>query len=379
MVFSLTPPASPGAAWTETRLYSFAGANDGDGANPSTGVVVGNDGVLYGTTSQGGSEGYPYDGCNCGTVFSLTPPASPGGPWTETVIHIFTNSGGDGANAVAGVLIGKGGVLYGTTQSGGTSGDGTVFSLTPPASPGGRWTEEVLLTFAGSNGANPMTGVVIGKDRVLYGTTQIGGNPNCSGGCGTVFSLTPPASQGPWTQTVLHEFAGGSSGDGANPSSGVVIGSGAVLDGTTSGGGTSGNGTVFSLMPPASAGGAWTETTLYSFAGSPSDGASPAGGVVIGKGEVLYGTTVNGGTVHPYCGIPGCGVAFALTPPASSGAAWEEVLLHDFTSGSDGEYPKGALIDKGGVLYGTTFGVGGGTVFSEAMSAGAQALSARSN
>jgi uncharacterized repeat protein (TIGR03803 family) len=142
-----------------------------------------------------------------------------------------------------------------------------------------------------------------------------------------------------------------------------------VLYGATSGGGTSGYGTVFSLTPPASPGGAWTESVLYSFKGSPSDGTNPnLDGVVIGTGGVLYGATVTGGTVHPSCGIPGCGVAFQLTPPASPGGVWTETVLHDFTSGSDGVSPNGLVIGSGGMLYGTTYGGGGalgwGTVFA---------------
>ena len=372
-VFSLTPPASPGGAWTESVLYRFKGGPS-DGTNPVARVVIGSGGVLYGTTKYEypGNTSAPCGSAGCGTVFSLTPPASPGGAWTETVLHTFTSSGGDGAYPCAGVVISKRGVLYGTTYGGGSSGFGTVFSLTPPASPGSAWTETVLHTFtsSGGDGANPMAGVVFGKGGVLYGATQLGGNSNlCNGGCGTVFSLTPPASPGPWTETVLHEFAGGSDGDGATPSAGVVIGSGGVLYGATSGGGTSGYGTVFSLTPPASPGGAWTESVLYSFKGSPSDGTNPnLDGVVIGTGGVLYGATVTGGTVHPSCGIPGCGVAFQLTPPASPGGVWTETVLHDFTSGSDGVSPNGLVIGSGGMLYGTTYGGGGalgwGTVFA---------------
>src|ERR1700733_3382376 len=75
----------------------------------------------------------------------------------------------------------------------------------------------------------------------------------------------------------------------------VIIGHGGVLYGTTEGGGTSNNGTVFSLTPPGSPGASWTETALYSFTGSPNDGANPEAGVVIGGGGVLYGTTAGGG------------------------------------------------------------------------------------
>ena len=79
------------------------------------------DGVLFSTTSGGGTRG------DYGTIFALQPPASPGGPWTEIVLHRFTGS--DGASPYAGVVIG-GGVLYGTTNFGGSTNDGTVFSLT---------------------------------------------------------------------------------------------------------------------------------------------------------------------------------------------------------------------------------------------------------
>jgi len=98
-VFQLTPPSTPGGAWTEAVLYSFAGEN-GDGAFPSGGIVVGKGGVLYGTTEYGGSSGSCvfYDSVpGCGTVFQLTPPLTAGGAWTETVLHNFSGENGDGA------------------------------------------------------------------------------------------------------------------------------------------------------------------------------------------------------------------------------------------------------------------------------------------
>jgi len=337
--------------WFRT-LYSFTGGNDG--AYPFAGVT-GQNGVIYGTTQFGGTG-------NVGTVFSLTPPASPGGAWTETVLHTFTG-GSDGANAGR-VVIDKSGVLYGTTYSGGTSNAGTVFSLTPPASPGGAWTETVLHTFTGYSDANPNAGLAIGKSGVLYGTTFSGGTT----GSGTVFSLTPPPSPGgAWTETVLYNFTGGS--DGGNPNAGPAIGKSGVLYGTTSSGGTTGNGTVFSLTPPVSPGGAWKETVLHGFTGG--TGGSEAfslGGVVIGLG-VLYGVTLSGGTgTCTYIGILGCGTVFSLTPPVSPGGAWTETVLHGFTGdngGGDGAFPSGVVIGKSGVLYGTTIGnTGYGTVFS---------------
>ncbi len=337
-VFSLTPPAAPGGAWTET-IFSFPGGRGG--FHPVGGVAIGSRGVLYGTTDYGGASDY-------GTVFSLSPPASPGGSATERVLHEFSGSPSDGANPVAGVVIGSGGVIYGTTEFGGPSGTGMVFSLTPPAAPGGGWTETVL--FSG----NRPVGVAIGSGGVLYGATQFGG----TSGNGTVFSLTPPASPGgTWTETVLYNFSGGS--DGGTPFAGVVVGAGGVLYGTTGYGGTEDNyGTVFSLTPPASPGGTWTETVLHTFAGG-SDGSNPPAGVAIGDGGVLYGVT-SGTHFFP-------NNVFSLTPPAAPGGAWIETVLYSFTSYNDDISPSGVAIGAGGVLYDTTEQGGTsnqGTVFS---------------
>jgi uncharacterized repeat protein (TIGR03803 family) len=340
-VFSMTPPASPGGSWVETVLHEFTGGSDG--AYPYGGMVPGSGGVLYGSTDGGGASGD-------GTVFSLTPPAAPGGSWTETVLYSFTGVS-DGATPYAGVAISKGGVLYGTTYYGGKNYYGVVFSLTPPASPSGSWTETVLHNFsAGSDGAHPFAGVAIGSGGVLYGTTEGGGTSNL----GTVFKLRPPRSPGgAWTEQVLYNFAGAPS-DGAFPFAGVTIGSGGVLYGATYFGGSGpcttpsyppGCGMVFSLTPPTSPGGSWTEAVLRNFTGG--DGATPGSKFVIGSGAVLYGTTQSGGT-------SGGGTVFSLTPPVSPGGSWTETVLHNFTCRSDGCYPYDSVVIKGGVLYGTT-------------------------
>ena len=143
------------------------------------------------------------------------------------------------------MAIGRGGVLYGTTSVGGTSDNGTVFSLTPPASSGGAWTLAVLCNFLeGFAATAPEAGVAIGHDGVLYGTTT-GGVFNT----GTVYSLTPPSSAGgAWTETLLHTFTGYPS-DGSGPEAGVVIGHDGVLYGTTPIGGASNKGTDFELRP----------------------------------------------------------------------------------------------------------------------------------
>ncbi len=361
-VFSLTPPGASGANWSEAVLYSFAGG--ADGSNPYfAGVLVGDGGVLYGTTAGGG--GVPNDG----TVFSLTPPGSSGGSWAETLLYSFKGqANGDGAGPAGMLISDKSGVLYGVTQAGGAYGLGTAFSLTPPAVSEATWTETILWSFgAGGDGAYSIAGLVMGAHGVLYGTTVAGGAANL----GTVFSLTPPSvAGGPWTETVLHSFAGP---DGETPGYGTLVASpGGVLFGTTEYGGaeSGGGGTVFSLTPPAAPGGSWTETVLYGFRFNSGD--VPFDGVVRNSTTgALYGATSGGGATSR-----SMGTVFQLTPPASRGGPWTYTDLHSFLPGKgfsnpDGIAPwAGVAIGPGHTLYGTTSGrylsitINGGTVFS---------------
>jgi uncharacterized repeat protein (TIGR03803 family) len=133
-VFQLTPPTTSGEGWTESVIHSFTG-NNGDGAYPQAGLLLGPNGTFYGTTSYGGVESgsaCSYFGSHgCGTVFQLTPPTTPGGAWTETILHGFTGENGDGSVPYGGLTLSPGGTLYGTTTAGGTSNKGTVFSITP--------------------------------------------------------------------------------------------------------------------------------------------------------------------------------------------------------------------------------------------------------
>jgi uncharacterized repeat protein (TIGR03803 family) len=257
-------------------------------------LAIGNNGALYGMTYAGGT---PAGNCSlgCGTVFEIVLPASAGGAWTESVIHSFTLVNGDGGYPLAGVVIGRGGVLYGATPNGGTSpqSNGMVFSLTPPPSSGGTWTESVLYSFTNQNGDGnePQSTLVIGSGGVLYGATAFGGDVDEGG---TVFSLTPPPSQGgTWTEAVICTFK-----QTNRPQSSLAIGGGGVLYGTTPAGGSGDAGMVFSLRPgPA---GVWTPAVLHSFSWRNSaNGVSPSAGVVIGAGGVLYGTTMGSGSHSP--------------------------------------------------------------------------------
>ena len=336
---------------TLTTLHSFIGSPD-DGWGPVSGVVIGAGGVLYGSTGYGGSS---YDG----TAFSLTPPASVGGPWTESV---YSFPGGWAGNSPTGTFAIAPNVVIGSTLD--PHSGGSIFSMHPPTSSGGAWAERILYEFTDypSQGEAPNT-VTIGSGGVLYGTTRSGGNSACAGfgpGCGTVFSLTPPAipGSGGWTETVLHYFAGPPN-DGYYPTANLVIGAGGVLYGTTAVGGANDSGALFSLTPPGSPDGAWTETVIYSF--PPLIYGYMPGRLVMGPNGVLYCTTAENGAGNP-------STVFSLTPPPSPGAAWRESVVHSFAGGpSDGDDPNSLVIGSGGVLYGATGGGGpanNGTLFS---------------
>jgi uncharacterized repeat protein (TIGR03803 family) len=386
-VYELSPPTTPGQPWTEKTLYSFTGQN-GDGQSPVSDLVVGPGGIFYGTTLYGGGNLCIEHGC--GTVFQLTPPAAPDGTWTETVIYSFTGQGGDGFNPESGLIMAPDGVLYGTTSGGGLTTSacpyscGTVFQLSPPMAPGGAWKERILYHFTGQggDGASPWGSLVL-SGGVLYGTTLHGGSGTCDyfgqSGCGTVFELSQPTTQGgAWTEKVLHEFTGFDS-DGASPVGGVIVEPGGVLYGTTAYGGANecglrygspGCGAVFQLTPPAMAGSAWTESLLYSFKGLVGccfgDGATPMAPVTFGPDGTLYGTTYNGGEPCTTQDTIGCGTVFWLTPPAAPGGAWSEATISLLVQ-KTGVGPLGALVmGPHGTLYGTTSGdlISYGTVFA---------------
>ena len=269
-----------------------------------------------------------------------------------TVIHNFTG-GSDGANPLSGFLM-IGGNLYGTASSGGNSSAGVVFRLSTTGE------ETVLHEFTGGADGTSPEGSLVYKAGDFYGTTRLGGASNS----GTVFKVTPKG-----VETVLYGFTG--KADGKNPVAGLAIDKAGNLYGTTTAGGSSGNGTVFKLAIPTVAGGQWTEQVLYSF-GTGSDGAIPISGVTFDPSGKLYGTTSAGGTY-------GYGTVFELSPGT---AGWTENILHHFELESDGGVPYAGLVFLNGNLYGaTTEGgaggqSGGGTVFKLTSHAGEWTFSA---
>src|SRR5215469_14955731 len=135
LIWAISVMALPVAAQSPslTTLYSFTGGTNG--AHPESEVLLESNGQLFGTTPYGGTGGTQ----GLGTVYQLTP----GSTWSETVIHSF-QGGSDGAIPQAGLAIGTGGVLYGTTSAGGSSNNGTAYQLTPPGTSGGAWKETVI-------------------------------------------------------------------------------------------------------------------------------------------------------------------------------------------------------------------------------------------
>jgi uncharacterized repeat protein (TIGR03803 family) len=249
-VFSVTP------AGTETVVHSFRGGTR-DGANPVASLIEFR-GNLFGTTTKGGTS-------NGGTVFRINLATG-----RKTILHKFSGSD-DGADPQAS-LINVGGLLYGTTEYGG-KGLGTVFSVTTAGA-------ETVLDSLGVQSEGPIypAAGLINVNGTLYGTTVGGGYYQI----GTVFSVTPSG-----TLKLLHFFEGGDS-DGSEPVASLINVKGTLYGTTATGGAFGGCGTIFSITK------AGAEKVVYSFHGG-SDGAYPDARL-IDVGGTLYGTTTGGGS-----------------------------------------------------------------------------------
>ncbi len=300
-------------AATNSVLHAFVYGISTDGAQPRAGLLLGRDGNIYGTTSNGGGASY-------GTVFKYTKAG------VFSVLHSFNGPPG-AADPYAGLVEGTDGNFYGTALDAGAAGNGAVYKITPNGA------YSLLYSFkAGADGAHPSAPLMQGSDGDFYGTTEFGGTTNS----GTVFKITAPG-----VESVLYSFLGGS--DGLNPSAGLIQGSDGNFYGTTASGGTLNHGTVFKITP------AGVETVLYSFQGSP-DGSVPSAELLQGSDGNFYGTAAYGGNGNG-------GIVFKLTP------AGVESVLYAFQHNPDGADPRGALIQgSDGNFYGTT--VTGGTTTS---------------
>src|ERR1017187_1884993 len=356
-VFELSPPAISGGAWTITYLYNFVPYGSG-GFVPVSELVRDQAGAFYGTVYSGGD---PI--CNCGGVYKLVPPTVSGGAGAESILYAFKGSADGRLPAAAALALTAKGTLYGVTVRGGTWDSGVLYQLTTtngtsytesvlysfgdladastpngpvtvdsagslygvaslggafaqgavykyvPASKGHLATESLLFSFGGSSttGAGPSGNLIFDVGGNIYGVTNAGGSAN---DYGVVYSLAP--AKPTWTQIILYTF---SKSSGVNPVGGLTWNhTNNNLYGTTSSlnGLTSGDGSVFKLVPPAVKGGAWTESTLFEFTYAVS-GGYPTGAVTRDtKTGTLYGTAINGGVTG--CDLF-CGTVWQIANP----------------------------------------------------------------
>jgi uncharacterized repeat protein (TIGR03803 family) len=324
-------------------LHSFTGGSDG--ANPFSGLTLSGS-TLYGTTKNGGS----FDG---GAVFSVNTNGSGFAP-----LHSFSASDDNGYSPQAGMIL-VDNTLYGTTDSGGTNYDGTIFAVNTDGS--GFTT---LYTFSNSttndlgiktnsDGSSP-DGTLVLSGNTLYGTAFYGG----TNGYGTIFAVSTDGS----VFTPLYNFTGGS--DGAYPNSGLTS-SGQTLYGTAEYGGSSvgrsGYGVVFAVNNDGS-----NYRTLHTFTGG-NDGSDPLD--LLLSGNTLYGNAI---------GFSGNGTVFAVNTDGSSFRTLHNFTATNFTfppdgfgpapgyNNSDGVFPTGLTL-SGNAIYGAALeggASGNGTVFT---------------
>jgi uncharacterized repeat protein (TIGR03803 family) len=300
-------------AQTFNVIHSFSGS---DGSGPLAGLAIDSKGNLYGTTNSGGAH-------SAGVVFRAN------GSGQERVLYSFGSVANDGANPESSLIFDTPGNLYGTTFSGGTSGNGTIFRLTP------KGVETVLYSFVGgADGANPEARLAMDKFGNLYGTTTAGG----ASGEGTVFEISKAGQH-----NVLYSFGGGS--DGTDPVAGVTLDAKGNLYGTTASGGSYGYGAVFELKRLQSG---WAERILYNFQ-MQDDGGIPYAGLVFDPAGNLYGGTTDGGG-----GVGGGGgTIFKLSP--SSGGSWTFSVLYGLSGWNiSGPFRDLFFEAASGVIYGTT-------------------------
>lgn len=275
-----------------------------------------------------------------GSVFELTPNSS--GGWSEQVLYSFNGfvNQSDGYFPLGGLIFDSKGNLYGTTIGGGTSYQGIAFELSPESS--GTWTEKVIYNFAGGSsvGSPQLLSFALDAAGNLYGIQGFG----CTYGFGCVFELVA-GTNGTWRLKILHSFSGGNDGSGPFGSP-PVFDSVGNLYGVTTEGGVDDYGVVFKLTPQSN--GNWTEKVLYSFNGR--DGNSgPIGNLAIDSRGNIFGTTLD---------------VFELSP--ESNGVYAEKNVHFFSGGKDGALPEaGVILDAAGNLFGTTYtgGAHRGTVF----------------
>lgn len=276
-----------------SQLHSF-GDGEFDGDIPLGGLVEASDGNFYGVTASGGDytcTEIPSGIGNCGTIFRMSPNGQ-----TE-VIYSFgdPSKSGEGVSPNGPLVQGQDGSLYGTTQTRGTNGLGTIFKLLPNGD------VEHFFSFGpfGDNPGVPAVGLIRASDGNIYGVTSNGGLGLCgSRGCGTVYRITPSDEV-----TVVYQFGlvNGRT-DGEGPAGFLFEGSDGALYGSTVQGGSIdiNGGTIFRLTKGG------TKTTLASFGPFLDMPTQPDGGITQGADGAFYGTTFNAGNFG--CQGARCGI-----------------------------------------------------------------------
>ena len=275
---------------------------------------------LVGLTTNGGPEG-------AGTAFSIKTNGS-----SFSIINGFANWG---ANPTNDLVRGTDGNLYGVIFEGGTYNNGTIYKISPTG------TITILKNFnMAVDGGYPKGGLIQATDGNFYGTANAGSFNN--GGC--IFKITPSG-----TYTIVRSLSVNT--DGGRPQGHLVQANDGNFYGMNNSGGAFGYGTIFKLTP----GGAYTVLKSFNIA----DGTNPYGSLVQASDGNFYGMTNLNGTYKR-------GTLFRITPTGTY------TVLHHFNpNGTDGEYPKGGLIQaKDGLLYGMTPNGGAnynGTIFKISM------------
>ncbi|MEK8030158.1 choice-of-anchor tandem repeat GloVer-containing protein [Ideonella sp. DXS29W] len=353
-LFGLPGTALAAPAWRSETLRAFTGT---DGSRAVGGLVFGPDGLLYGVHAMGGERGL-------GTLFRWS---TEGG---YEVLHHLDYATDEPAEPESGLIVGQDGLLWGTSLFGGAQFAGTIYTLSTDAAMtvrgefgqlnGMRMPQAALLEgsagqFYGTtaesvfrfssgaggqlkqlhrfkpktDGASSRAPLIFGPDGKLYGSNMMRGPK----GQGTIFRLNTDGS----AFEVVKAFDGKT--DGGDVRAPLLLAADGHFYGCTTSGGAWDRGVVFKL----SASGQYT--VLHHFAGGDNDGAYPDGGLITGPDGALYGTTLEGGSSPQ-----SYGTVFRITPRGRLR------LIHRFTeNGADGSTPTGSLcVGPDGQLYGTT-------------------------
>jgi uncharacterized repeat protein (TIGR03803 family) len=252
-------------------LHHFSNS---DGVRPEAGLLLSGS-TLYGTTTAGGNGGsgtvfaINTDGTGFTNLYSFSAEAT-------NALGIYTNL--DGARPQDGLIL-SGGTLYGTAESGGTNGFGTVFAINTNST---GFTNLYNFT-GGDDGANPYAGLLL-VGSTLYGTASAGG----TNGTGVLFTVSTDGMVFKNLYSFSISVNYGPNSDGANPLGGLILSSN-ILYGTARNAGTNGNGTVFAINTNGTG-----FTTLHNLEAS-DDGSYPGGGLIL-SGNTLYGTAAFGGS-----------------------------------------------------------------------------------